>query len=1144
MEVGMQGARGRRRQIAIGALAALFVFGLLAQSAAAATPPQISKVAAFAVTGTSATLKAQIDPQGATTTYRFEYGPEDCATSTCTVAAAGSIPSGSPATKEASLEGLAPATLYHYRVVAKHGATEEVSSGDRVFATRSATFSGLPDGRAYEQASPIDKDGGDVLGDLPEVKAALDGGRVTFQSTFGIPGGKGAQEFPTFLASRGSSNWSSQGLLPPISAGERAQVIGWSPDFTEVFSKATRLGDPRTTALIVQSTDGGAPVAITPYVAEAEYFYVGQSKDGSVVLFESHSKLLPEALEEAPNVYAWDRATGKLSLAGITNQGTSPPQGTLAGAYLWSNGFGARFLRLGGSERGLYLQDEHAVSLDGSVYFTEAGTGQFYRRLNPTAEQSPLNGSGECEDPAKACTIHVSATHRSPPDSAGPQPAAFQAASADGSEAFFTSPEKLTEDANTGPPQSPAQIERDDLTGGPVEKPDFITPQAAIGVAVDGAHLYWADPASGTIGRANLNGTARNPEFIVPGPIECEVKGQPGTFKEVESSPRYVAVDAGHVYWTNTGCSDEFGDAIEETGTIGRADINGTPASIEAAFIEGASNPQGIAVNATNVYWANAGGFAEARGIGRAEIDGGGVEQGFIPAGGNGAKPYGVALSPTHIYFSISEDDADAGFIVSVPLTGGPEKFLGAGKEGIRGVALDSGHVYWATQSEEAIGRANLELQEASREKEFIALEGKPNGLAVDAAHLYWATNGESATNPGNDLYRYGPGEGELEDLAPDASGNGAEVQGVLGASGDGKYVYFAANGVLAAGAEPGTCKGTLGSTKGKCSLYLWHEGSISLVARLDVGPARLEAGGSLGTDALDWAPTPREQFGTASYVPRTSFLSADGQTLLFRSQEQLSAYDNEGVPELYRFRVGDPEGIRCVSCNPAGEAAAEGPGLGRIKFPGLGPLASVEAVSSRLLSASGDRAFFETSEALVPEDTNGQGGCPVSGTGVQFFPACNDVYEWEAAGAEGCSESSPPYSPLNGGCIYLISTGKSKFPSLFADASADGKDVFFFTRQALVGQDKDELQDVYDARAGGGLAAQSPQPGVPCESAEGCHGPAQAPPTETSPATPTFVGPGNPVPKHHKQKHKKKHHKKKHKKKHKRTNAKGRVRR
>jgi hypothetical protein len=101
----------------------------------------------------------------------------------------------------------------------------------------------------------------------------------------------------------------------------------------------------------------------------------------------------------------------------------------------------------------------------------------------------------------------------------------------------------------------------------------------------------------------------------------------------------------------------------------------------------------------------------------------------------------------------------------------------------------------------------------------------------------------------------------------------------------------------------------------------------------------------------------------------------------------------------------------------------------------------------------------------------------------------------------------------LNQGCIYLISTGKSEFPSLFADASASGNDVFFFTRQGLVGQDKDQLMDVYDARINGGLESQNPPPTVVCEG-EGCKGAVGVPPVFESPGTALFQGVGNEKPK------------------------------
>jgi hypothetical protein len=89
---------------------------------------------------------------------------------------------------------------------------------DRFFATRALPLAGLPDGRAYEQASPVDKNGGDAIGTVPQVKAPPQGGAIAFSSTVGIPGGVGAQEISLYLARRDASGWSTQGLLAPGSA--------------------------------------------------------------------------------------------------------------------------------------------------------------------------------------------------------------------------------------------------------------------------------------------------------------------------------------------------------------------------------------------------------------------------------------------------------------------------------------------------------------------------------------------------------------------------------------------------------------------------------------------------------------------------------------------------------------------------------------------------------------------------------------------------------------------------------------------------------------------------------------------------------------------------------------------------------------
>ena len=455
-------------------------------------------------------------------------------------------------------------------------------------------------------------------------------------------------------------------------------------------------------------------------------------------------------------------------------------------------------------------------------------------------------------------------------------------------------------------------------------------------------------------------------------------------------------------------------------------------------------------------------------------------------------------------------------------------------------------------QSEEAIGRIQPRTRswQAWKKNSSKVIEGTLNGLAADATHLYWSINGESPPNPGNDLYRYRTRHGDtLTDLTPDSTDeNGAEVQGVLGASEDGSHVYFAANGDLDGAGQRRRATATPGSGAAE------HRSAAAAMSTSGTGERSASWRGSgqrqRSPDALDWTGTPRELFSTAGYTPKTAFVSKDGETLLFRSSEKLTAYDNEGVSELYRYSAADGT-LRCVSCPPSGEAAGKGPKLGSVGFPGplAPPLGSIPSTSRATSPPTATASSSRPRKPWCPRTPTEKRAAPVVVPNVT--PACLDVYEWEAPNTGTCTTTAPGYSPLNEGCIYLISTGKSTFPSFFADASESGDDVFFFTRQGLVGQDQDELQDVYDARVGGGLASQNPPAPNPCLSTEACHEGPPAPPAQPSAGSETFVGPGNQAQKHKKPKaaKKAKHHQKKHKqkkkgkgKKQKRANSNGRT--
>jgi hypothetical protein len=320
-------------------------------------------------------------------------------------------------------------------------------------------------------------------------------------------------------------------------------------------------------------------------------------------------------------------------------------------------------------------------------------------------------------------------------------------------------------------------------------------------------------------------------------------------------------------------------------------------------------------------------------------------------------------------------------------------------------------------------------------------------------------------TPAGDDLYEYDLATGTLTDLTVASAGEHANVVGVLGASGDGSYVYFAAGGALASGAQRQECvQPSQGSSATKCNIYVVHDGgSPQFVATV----TSVESSTTSASEWDDWA---------TSVGAHSAYVAPGGGQLVFDSTLDLTAFDSGGVNEIYMFTPGS--GISCVSCNPSGTAAVtvSGSSAGaRLSESGSATYAL------RDVSADGDQVFFETTEGLVPQDRNG----------------LSDVYEWERDGSGSCGREK--------GCLYLLSGGTSSDVSAFMDASESGDDVFIETRSDLVPQDHSEAFAIYDVRVGATLP-----PGESECTGTGCQGVPAAPPIFSTPSSTTFNGVGN----------------------------------
>ena len=236
----------------------------------------------------------------------------------------------------------------------------------------------------------------------------------------------------------------------------------------------------------------------------------------------------------------------------------------------------------------------------------------------------------------------------------------------------------------------------------------------------------------------------------------------------------------------------------------------------------------------------------------------------------------------------------------------------------------------------------------------------------------------------------------------------------------------------------------------GRRNLYVYHGGDITYVTTL----------------AADRA---------ASRIQ----VSDDGQHMAFITSSQITAYDNLGYDEMYKFDLASTS-LRCVSC----------------KLSGAPPTADVKGSQNGIFVSEDGRTFFDTTDAIVPTDSNG----------------LTDVYEY------------------TGGRPRLISSGVADRDSSstgragLVGVSKDGVDVYFATFDKLVAQDDNaKLLRFYDARTNGGFPLGSQA--APCGAADECHGSTAPAPARSTGASAAHLGSRGNV----RQVRKKKTHGKKH---------------
>jgi hypothetical protein len=435
-------------------------------------PARIIAVGASGAEQGSVTLEAKVDPHGFDTSYHFEWGSTASYGNRTPV---GLVAAGeTPRRVTAKLEGLSPAAVYHFKLVAVSSAGSSVQS-DHTFETLDSC--GLPEQRCFELVSPPDVGPTAQPAESPasvelHFQAAPEPGSLAYVVESGFSDAtKGAEVL--YHATRGpSGGWVSSQLSPPfIALNETASnlstsstILGLSENLScgVVSSNQPLTSDagPRLMreaggSNLYRRNPDGSYTAITTLPPENldeiegqfEYNLKGFSSDCSKVVFHDDFHY-PGVRTVGSPLYEWNGS--RLESLGWV-PGPDGPEAVEA--------------ELGGREN-----NTNAVSADGSRVFFSAAGGIWVRENGTTSRE---------------LTVSETTT----PD-AGPT---YQYATKDGSRVFFTANAGLTKvsssegedlyEYNLGNKRL-TDLSVDHNTGGAVVR-------GFLGASEDGSHIYF-----------------------------------------------------------------------------------------------------------------------------------------------------------------------------------------------------------------------------------------------------------------------------------------------------------------------------------------------------------------------------------------------------------------------------------------------------------------------------------------------------------------------------------------------------------------------------------------------------------------------------------------------------------------------------
>jgi DNA-binding beta-propeller fold protein YncE len=453
----------------------------------------IEEASASEITAGSATLNAKINPNGLAGEYRFEYGP--CSSpSACTSSpfpgrapeTDKAIGSGtSPVSESQPIVGLAPDTTYHFRVVATDANGSATSPEHTfVFLTESTVQTGcpnealraendstlLPDCRAYELVTPMDKNGsliGAPFLNTSPPQVALDGTRVIapaiqcFADSGSCVGTRFAEGEP-FQFERGGSGWQTTTLALPASVFHTSSAWLFNADTGAALFGSPSSPNGQDDWYVREGGTGSlsnlGPAseeqveAPQPTVTTADFSHVVWLSPGKLWSFDQSQQISlyaypgPEGSTSEPQLVAVSGGPGSHDLIGRCG---SP----VAGHETYAQTFGS----LSADGRTTYFQVRACPEGSGSINeHLEVPVIEIYARIDgegPAARTVAISQPRAPQAPQAnpACTTPRCLADTDPAKPQNFRDAEFTGASEDGRLAYFLSPQQLTDEASQDP---------------------------------------------------------------------------------------------------------------------------------------------------------------------------------------------------------------------------------------------------------------------------------------------------------------------------------------------------------------------------------------------------------------------------------------------------------------------------------------------------------------------------------------------------------------------------------------------------------------------------------------------------------------------------------------------------------------------